>query len=99
MSTLSDLSDLSPKSLFILGTEGTSLKEKKLNENQFNKTMTNSGCIPKHAGYKNLNSYQKAEIIYDGTIYFTHLFFNRFDRTDDQMAQAVRSGKYGFRHL
>ncbi|MCU0323612.1 MAG: four helix bundle protein, partial [Chitinophagaceae bacterium] len=51
------------------------------------------GFIPKHGGYKNLITYQKAEIIYDGTIYFTKRFFNRYDRTIDQMVQAARSGK------
>lgn len=49
--------------------------------------------IPSHGGYKNLLSYQKAEIIYDGTVYFTGRFFKRGDRTIDQMVQAARSGK------
>lgn len=51
------------------------------------------GFIPLHGGYKNLITYQKSEIIYDGTIYFTKRFFHRFDRTIDQMVQAARSGK------
>lgn len=51
------------------------------------------GFIPKHGGYKNLITYQKAEIIYDGTVYFTKRFFNKYDRTIDQMVQAARSGK------
>jgi four helix bundle suffix protein len=51
------------------------------------------GFIPKHGGYRNLITYQKSEIIYDGTIYFTKRFFNKYDRTIDQMVQAVRSGK------
>jgi four helix bundle suffix protein len=49
--------------------------------------------IPKHGGYRKLISYQKAEIIYDGTVYFTKRFYNKFDRTIDQMVQAARSGK------
>ena len=53
----------------------------------------NKGFIPKHGGYRNLLSYQKAEIIYDGTVYFTNRFFRKFDRTVDQMVQAARSGK------
>ena len=53
----------------------------------------NPGFIPKHGGYKNLITYQKAEIIYDGTIYFTRWFFGKYDRTIDQMVQAARSGK------
>jgi four helix bundle suffix protein len=53
----------------------------------------NQGFILKHGGYQNLISYQKAEIIYDGTVYFTGRFFHKFDRTIDQMVQAARSGK------
>jgi len=49
--------------------------------------------IPKHGGYRNLLSYQRAEIIYDGTIYFTNRFYRKFDRTIDQMVQAARSSK------
>lgn len=51
------------------------------------------GFIPTHGGYRNLITYQKAEIIYDGTIYFTNRFFRKYDRTIDQMVQAARSGK------
>lgn len=53
----------------------------------------NKGFIPQHGGYKNLITYQKSEIIYDGTIYFTKRFFHKYDRTIDQMVQAARSGK------
>jgi len=49
--------------------------------------------IPLHGGYKSLLSYQKSEIIYDGTVNFTRRFFAKFDRAVDQMVQAVRSGK------
>lgn len=51
------------------------------------------GFIPPHGGYRKLITYQKAEIIYDGTIYFTKRFFTKYDRTVDQMVQAARSGK------
>lgn len=51
------------------------------------------GFITVHGGYKNLITYQKSEIIYDGTIYFTKRFFHKYDRTIDQMVQAARSGK------
>ncbi len=51
------------------------------------------GFIPSHGGYKNLITYQKSEFIYDGTIYFTKRFFQKYDRTIDQMVQAARSGK------
>lgn len=51
------------------------------------------GFIPTHGSYRNLFSYQKAEIIYDGTVYFTNRFFHKYDRTVGQMVQAARSGK------
>lgn len=57
------------------------------------KDRNNEGFIPKHGGYRNLITYQKAEIIYDGTIYFTNRFFGKYDRTVSQMVQAARSGK------
>jgi four helix bundle suffix protein len=57
------------------------------------KNQNKEGFIPKHGGYQNLITYQKAEIIYDGTIYFTKRFYLKYDRTIDQMVQAARSGK------
>lgn len=55
--------------------------------------QNNEGFIPKHGGYRNLITYKKAEIIYDGTIHFTGRAFRKYDRTIDQMVQAARSGK------
>jgi four helix bundle suffix protein len=52
-----------------------------------------AGFIPLHGGYKKLLSYQKAQIVYDATVYFCERFFSRRDRTVDQMVQAARSGK------
>jgi four helix bundle suffix protein len=49
--------------------------------------------IPPHGGYQKLLSYQKAEIVYDATVRFCERFFNKRDRTVDQMVQAARSGK------
>jgi four helix bundle suffix protein len=49
--------------------------------------------IPPHGGYKDLISYQKAEIVYDATVYFCDHFVDRRSRTHDQMIQAARSGK------
>lgn len=57
------------------------------------KSQNKEGFIPKHGGYRNLITYQKSEIIYDGTIYFTQRAFKKYDRTIDQMVQAARSGK------
>lgn len=58
-----------------------------------NQEKNNDGFIPMHGGYRNLITYQKAEIIYDGTIHFTNRAFRKYDRTIDQMVQAARSGK------
>jgi four helix bundle suffix protein len=49
--------------------------------------------IPPHGGYSKLITCQKAEIIFDATMYFTNRFFKKSDRTADQMEQAARSGK------
>ncbi|SDC15805.1 four helix bundle suffix domain-containing protein [Niabella drilacis] len=49
--------------------------------------------IPLHGGYRHLITFQKAGIIYDGTVFFTGKYFNKYDRTVDQMVQAARSGK------
>lgn len=51
------------------------------------------GFIPSHGGYANPLSYQKAEIVYDATNYFCDRFFEKRDRTREQMVQAARSGK------
>jgi four helix bundle suffix protein len=55
--------------------------------------MRQDKMLPASGGYKKLLTYQKAEIIYDATIKFTRKYFNRHDRTVDQMVQAARSGK------
>ncbi len=49
--------------------------------------------IPPHGGYEKLLSYQKATIVYDGTVRFCQRFLDKRDRTYDQMVQAARSGK------
>jgi four helix bundle protein len=51
------------------------------------------GFIPPHGGYRKLLSYQRAEIVYDATVWFCERYFQRRDRTVDQMVQAARSGK------
>ena len=51
------------------------------------------GFIPPHGGYRDLRSFQKAEIVYDATVYFCSRYFSSRDRTVDQMVQAARSGK------
>lgn len=49
--------------------------------------------IPPHGGYRDLRSYQMAEIVYDATVAFCDRFIDRRSRTHDQMVQAARSGK------
>lgn len=49
--------------------------------------------IPAHGGYRDLQSYQMAEIVYDATVVFCDRFISKRSRTHDQMVQAARSGK------
>jgi four helix bundle suffix protein len=51
------------------------------------------GFIPAHGGYRKLRSYQKAQIVFDATVFFCRRFLDKRDRTVDQMVQAARSGK------
>jgi len=39
--------------------------------------------IPTHEGYENLLSFQKARIVYDGTVRFCQRFLKKSDRTVD----------------
>ncbi|HSY44293.1 MAG TPA: four helix bundle suffix domain-containing protein [Candidatus Acidoferrum sp.] len=57
------------------------------------KTQKVVGFIPPHGGYEKLMSFQKARIVYDGTVRFCQRFLEKRDRTYDQMVQAARSGK------
>jgi len=52
-----------------------------------------SGFLPPHGNYRELKSYQKAEVIYDITHRFAHTYLAKGDRTIDQMVQSARSGK------
>jgi four helix bundle suffix protein len=52
-----------------------------------------SRVIPPHGGYRELKSYQMAEIIHDATVVFCDRFIEKRSRTNDQMVQAARSGK------
>ncbi|HKZ40453.1 MAG TPA: four helix bundle protein [Candidatus Hodarchaeales archaeon] len=49
--------------------------------------------IAKHGGYKNLKSFQMAQVVYDLTVEFVEHYIDRKSRTRDQMTQAARSGK------
>ena len=49
--------------------------------------------IDPHGGFRDLKSYQMAEIVYDATVVFCDRWIGRRSRTHDQMVQAARSGK------
>src|SRR5262245_12912839 len=49
--------------------------------------------IPPHGGYAGLLAYQKALIVFQGTVRFCERFLEKRDRTVDQMIQGARSGK------
>ena len=49
--------------------------------------------IPPHGGYRDLKSYQMAEIVFDATVVFCDRYVDKRSRTSDQMVQAARSGK------
>ena len=55
--------------------------------------MRSGGLIEPHGGYRELKSYQNAEIVYDATMAFCNRFIDRRSRTHDQMVKAARSGK------
>jgi restriction system protein len=55
--------------------------------------MTTSNLITPHGGYRNLKSFQHAELVYDATVEFCDRFIDRRSRTHDQMVQAARSGR------
>lgn len=48
--------------------------------------------IPKYGGYRNLRSFQVAQLVYDLTVVFCNRFIDKRSRTHDQMVQAARSG-------
>ena len=53
----------------------------------------NSSLIPAHGGYRELKSFQHAELVYDCTVKFCDRFIDPRSRTHDQMVQAARSGR------
>ena len=48
--------------------------------------------LPKHGGYRNLKSFQVAQLVYDVTVRFCDRYIDKKSRTHDQMVQAARSG-------
>lgn len=53
----------------------------------------NDNLIPAHGGYRELKSFQHAELVYDATVKFCDRFIDTRSRTHDQMVQAARSGR------
>lgn len=54
--------------------------------------MTPEPVIPPHVGYRNLKSFQLAQLVCDLTVRFCDSYIDRRSRTHDQMVQAARSG-------
>ena len=55
--------------------------------------IKNDSFIPQRGDYEHLTVYQIAKCLYAITYYFANTFFQKGDRTIDQMVQAARSGK------
>ena len=53
---------------------------------------TRSALILKHGGYRNLKSFQVAQLVFDVTVRFCERYVDPRSRTRDQMVQAARSG-------
>jgi four helix bundle suffix protein len=49
--------------------------------------------IPRHGGYETLQSYRRSLVVFQATQAFCKNYFQKYDRTIDQMVQAARSGK------
>ena len=52
-----------------------------------------SKLIQSHGGYRDLKSFQHAELVYDAMVGFCDRFIDRRSRTHDQMVQTARSGR------
>ena len=55
--------------------------------------MVDDHFIPAHGDYEDLLAFQKARIVFDGTVRFCERFLEKRDRTVGQMVPAARSGK------
>lgn len=51
-----------------------------------------SALIPRHGGYRNLKSFQMAQLVYDLTVRSCDRYIEKRSRTHDQMVQAAGSG-------
>jgi len=64
-----------------------------MNDQKSKRATERPTLIPPHGGYRELQSYQMSEIVYDATVAFCDKYISKFSRTHDQMVQAGRSGK------
>ena len=55
--------------------------------------VNSTKLISPHGGYRQLKSFQQAELVYDATVKFCDRFIDKRSRTHDQMVQAARSGR------
>ena len=55
--------------------------------------MNSTKLISAHGGYRQLKSFQQAELVYDATVKFCDRFIDKRSRTHDQMVQAACSGR------
>ena len=61
-------------------------------DDRANSRPNTDSLIPSHGGYRNLKTFQMAQLIYDVTVWFCARHIDRRSRTRDQMVQAARSG-------
>src|SRR5947209_6441765 len=59
---------------------------------KWNKSGQREKLIPPHGGYRQLKSFQVAQLAYDVTVRFCDRYIDKRSRTHDQMVQAARSG-------
>ncbi len=59
----------------------------------YSRPRSSPSLIPAHGGYRQLKSFQQAELVYDATVKFCDRFIDKRSRTHDQMVQAARSGR------
>jgi len=55
--------------------------------------MSDEHLIPQHGGYETLQSYRRSLVVYQANRAFCKTYFDKYDRTINQMVQAARSGK------
>lgn len=77
--------------LGVTSTDGRSLARAALSMNA-PRIRKPEGLIPLHGGYRDLKSFQVAQLAFDVTVRFCDRYISPRSRTHDQMVQAARSG-------